>query len=185
MLQPAHNSMYPDSEVNAICALQDEIQGLQPTSHATTSTQGNLLNDVLSLSRYLKDSPSAMRVDMLEKLVIRARIAEVLGYNAFAYRRNARYPIISDIFVQSGQQLTADLPGDMYARVWGLLAPAVPDHLKTLDAGIYEAQWWKPVPPMDVEMIIRTPGIHLLGQPFEPENLTKGIAVRFAITCLL
>ena len=65
--------------------------------------------------------------------------------------------------------------------VWSLLDPVKPDHLKDLGQGVYEARWWKPVPMMDVELLRYTEGIVLQGQPYEPDNLPRGIAVRFSV----
>ena len=66
-------------------------------------------------------------------------------------------------------------------EVWALLDPVKPDHLKDLGSGTYEARWWKPVPMMDVELLRYTEGIVVQGQPFEPDNLPQGIAVRFSV----
>ncbi len=50
-----------------------------------------------------------------------------------------------------------------------------------LGGGIYEAIWAAPVPPMDVEILYRTPQVEIQGEPFEPEALPNGIAVDFSL----
>ncbi len=64
--------------------------------------------------------------------------------------------------------------------VWERIAPVIPDVLMELRAGVYEARWWTPVPKMDVEMLLATEGIIIIGHPYEPSNLPMGCAVRFA-----
>jgi hypothetical protein len=66
-------------------------------------------------------------------------------------------------------------------EVWGRLKPAVPDCLNELDDGSYIAKWWKPVPMMDVEIIIRTESLVVHGDPYEPDDLPGGIAVHFSV----
>ncbi len=66
--------------------------------------------------------------------------------------------------------------------VWNFILPVIPDTLSELDGGIYEARWWKPVPTMDIEILKRTDGVILEGVPFEPENLSGGIAVQFRLS---
>lgn len=66
--------------------------------------------------------------------------------------------------------------------VWDLIAPAVPDHMDDLGNGQYEARWWKPVPVMDIEILKYTEGICISTDPFEPENLPGGLALRFSVT---
>lgn len=65
--------------------------------------------------------------------------------------------------------------------VWDRIAPVIPDHLEALDGGIFEAQWWQPVPIMDLEILERTDGVILAGPPFEPVHLPGGLSVRFFI----
>ncbi|MCC6801988.1 MAG: hypothetical protein IT319_03810 [Anaerolineae bacterium] len=65
--------------------------------------------------------------------------------------------------------------------VWDLIAPAIPDTIRDLGSGQYEARWWKPVPVMDVELLKYTDGIRVLADPFEPVTLSGGLALRFAI----
>jgi hypothetical protein len=65
------------------------------------------------------------------------------------------------------------------AVVWDRIAPAVPDSLIELRGGIYEARWWTPVPRMDVETLLATEGIVIIGRPYEPDDLPMGCAVRF------
>jgi hypothetical protein len=66
--------------------------------------------------------------------------------------------------------------------VWELIAPTKPDHLEALRDGQYEARWWKPVPIMDIEILKYTEGVLICGEPFEPEGLIGGLAVRFSIS---
>lgn len=68
--------------------------------------------------------------------------------------------------------------------VWNFIRPAVPDTLRELEDGFYEARWWKPIPVMDIEILKRTDKITIEGVPFEPENLVGGIAIRFRLTDL-
>jgi hypothetical protein len=65
--------------------------------------------------------------------------------------------------------------------VWGLIAPAQPDHLDDLGNGLYEARWWKPVPIMDIEILKYTDGVFVDGEPFEPQTLPGGLALRFSV----
>ena len=66
--------------------------------------------------------------------------------------------------------------------VWDIIAPVVPDHMEELSQGVYEAQWWFPVPKMDIEILIRSEGIVVTEPPFEPAHLPGGLAVRFSVT---
>jgi hypothetical protein len=65
--------------------------------------------------------------------------------------------------------------------VWALIAPAVPDVLHEIRTGVYEAVWWTPIPHMDIEMLLHTDGIVIIGHAFEPVGLPKGRAVWFSI----
>lgn len=67
------------------------------------------------------------------------------------------------------------------SEVWYLLEPAIPDCLTELQDGTYIAKWWKPVPVMDIEIAQRTERIFVHGEPFEPQDLTDGIAIRFSV----
>ncbi len=67
------------------------------------------------------------------------------------------------------------------ASVWAFIHPAVPDTLREVDKGLYEARWWKPVPKMDIEIMKRTDGVILEGSPFEPDNLYGGLAIQFRL----
>jgi hypothetical protein len=67
-------------------------------------------------------------------------------------------------------------------EVWDFIAPVKPDHLEDLGNGQYEARWWKPVPVMDIEILMRTEGVLFQSEPFEPHNLAGGLAVRFSIS---
>lgn len=68
---------------------------------------------------------------------------------------------------------------DVSNAIWKTISPAVPDCLVNLGGGVYQATWWKPVPPMDLEIITRTDGIEMLCEPYEPDNLPGGMTVRF------
>lgn len=63
--------------------------------------------------------------------------------------------------------------------VWEVIAPVQPDSLQEFEDGVYEARWWKPVPMMDIELLLRTDGIDPIGKPYEPDDLSGGIGVRF------
>ena len=65
--------------------------------------------------------------------------------------------------------------------VWDWIAPVIPDHLECLGGDVFEAQWWSPVPIMDVEILMRTDGVTLIDAPFEPAHLPGGLAVRFSM----
>lgn len=67
------------------------------------------------------------------------------------------------------------------SEIWTLLKPAVPDCLESMPEDRYIAKWWKPVPVMDVEIILRTEGIRIHGEPYEPGDLPDGIAVCFSL----
>lgn len=66
-------------------------------------------------------------------------------------------------------------------RVWETITPAIPDRLDDLGEGVYEAKWWKPVPMMDVELLLSLGVVSIDEQPFEPANLPGGLAVRFSL----
>lgn len=65
--------------------------------------------------------------------------------------------------------------------VWELIKPVVPDCLEMTADGRCTAKWWKPYPVMDVEILMRTEGIRILGEPYEPSDLPGGIAVTFSL----
>lgn len=65
--------------------------------------------------------------------------------------------------------------------VWDILEPAVPDVLEAAEGQRYIAKWWKPVPPMDIEIMMRTDEILIHGQPFEPQDLPNGLAICFSV----
>ena len=79
---------------------------------------------------------------------------------------------------EQATRIITDVP---IRTVWQLLEPAIPDCLHALGNGLFEARWWKPVPMMDVEIIIHTDGLMMMGEPFEPSDLPNGIAVRFSV----
>ncbi|MBX3085232.1 MAG: hypothetical protein KF716_26600 [Anaerolineae bacterium] len=79
---------------------------------------------------------------------------------------------------EQATKIVIDVP---IRTVWQILEPAVPDCLHALGNGLFEARWWKPVPMMDVEIISRTEGLLMMGDPFEPADLPNGIAVRFSV----
>lgn len=66
--------------------------------------------------------------------------------------------------------------------VWDVIAPVSPDYLNDLGDGLYEARWWKPVPTMDIEILKYTDGVVINGDPFEPPNLSGGLALRFSVS---
>lgn len=66
-------------------------------------------------------------------------------------------------------------------EVWKLIEPVVPDVLVELQAGVYEARWWKPVPWKDVEMLLHTEVVIVVVEPYEPAELPNGCAVRFSV----
>ena len=66
--------------------------------------------------------------------------------------------------------------------VWDSIAPVKPDRLEDLGSGLYEAKWWKPVPMMDVEILKRTSGLSIHGEPCEPKQLPGGISIRFSVS---
>lgn len=66
--------------------------------------------------------------------------------------------------------------------VWDFIAPVTPDFLNYVGNGQYEARWWKPAPMMDIEILKYTEGVVICGEPFEPQNLAGGLAVRFSIS---
>mgnify|MGYP001218696525 CR=1 FL=1 len=66
-------------------------------------------------------------------------------------------------------------------EAWDFIAPVKPDHLTEVEAGLYEAQWWKPIPWMDVEILRRTDGIVIQYEERDPKRLPGGFLVRFSI----
>lgn len=66
-------------------------------------------------------------------------------------------------------------------QVWELLSPVQPDRIEDLGDGVYEARWWTPVPVMDVEILRRTEGVMIHSEPYEPQTLAGGLAVRFSV----
>lgn len=66
-------------------------------------------------------------------------------------------------------------------HVWDLLEPAIPDCLVQLGDNHYQASWWKPVPSGDIEIVQRNERIRVLNGPYEPENLSGGLALDFQI----
>jgi hypothetical protein len=65
--------------------------------------------------------------------------------------------------------------------IWSLISPAAPDCLEDLGEGVYEARWWHPVPMMDIEILARTEYVTTFGQPYEPQGMPNGLALRFRI----
>jgi hypothetical protein len=82
-------------------------------------------------------------------------------------------------------QVAAEQFRPVTSEVWDFIAPVTPDRLVNLGNGQFEARWWKPVPMMDVEILKHTEGIQLHGDPFEPPNLTGGLACRFSVAVYL
>lgn len=66
--------------------------------------------------------------------------------------------------------------------VWNRIAPASPDHIAVIDQDVFEAQWWSPVPMMDVEILLRTEGVKIVSPVSEPPKLAGGISVRFTFS---
>jgi hypothetical protein len=65
--------------------------------------------------------------------------------------------------------------------VWQFLDPVQPDSLIRVDAEVFEAVWWQPVPWMDIEILRRTEGVIIHNEIASPDKLPGGIAVRFAL----
>lgn len=82
------------------------------------------------------------------------------------------------VWCETVRRLYSHVPLD---QVWDVINPAVPDTLNDLGGGIYEAIWAAPVPPMDIEILSRTPQVEVQGTPFEPEGVPNGIAVHFSL----
>ncbi|MBI5666389.1 MAG: hypothetical protein HZC41_00155 [Chloroflexi bacterium] len=92
---------------------------------------------------------------------------------------------IGQILVQAQAWCQAALPvlaGLSLQGVWDFIAPVKPDHLRQLAPGVFEAQWWKPVPWMDVEILRRTEGVTIHQEETDPKHLPGGMAVRFSVT---
>jgi hypothetical protein len=68
------------------------------------------------------------------------------------------------------------------AQVLEIIDPVNPDNLYMIGPNIFEAKWGPPVLMMDIEILRGTPGIVVLGEPFEPEHLPGWLAVHFAVT---
>ena len=64
---------------------------------------------------------------------------------------------------------------------WEFISPAMPDSLQELGNGHYLAKWWRPVPMHEVQLLLQVRGIKIHREPYEPENLPEGMAVRFSI----
>lgn len=71
------------------------------------------------------------------------------------------------------------------SHVWQVLEPAIPDCLQEVENGVYVAKWWKPVPMMDIEILLRTDGVMVHSTPYEPHRLPGGLAVRFSLAAAL
>lgn len=78
------------------------------------------------------------------------------------------------------QMIAQSQSGLALQAVWDLIAPVKPDHLCQVSPGIFEAQWWKPIPWMDVEILRRTDGVTIYDEKANPKHLPGGIAVRFS-----
>ena len=91
---------------------------------------------------------------------------------------------IGQIWVQS--QMWCQRAGTQYRlnvnEIWDIIAPVAPDHLNYLGDGQYEARWWKPAPSMDLEILKFTDGVVIAGEPYEPPNLSGGLALRFSVS---
>jgi hypothetical protein len=59
--------------------------------------------------------------------------------------------------------------------------PVDPESIVPLGDGWYEARWCSPVPVMDLEVLRRTEGIEVFGEPFEPDGLPGWMAMRFRL----
>ena len=66
-------------------------------------------------------------------------------------------------------------------QVWEFIAPVSPDNIQTLGNGVFEAKWAAPVPSMDIEIMLRTEGVHVYGDVFQPSNLPNGKGIRFSV----
>ena len=91
--------------------------------------------------------------------------------------------VIGMISIMTKHLLVPDkkIKPNILGNVWAFIHPAIPDTLREVDRGLYEARWWKPVPKMDIEILKHTDGVILEGSPFEPENLSGGIAIQFRL----
>ncbi len=69
--------------------------------------------------------------------------------------------------------------------VWDIIAPAIPDHIVQLSYNTFEAQWWSPIPMMDIEILQRTEGITILTAPMEPKHLPGGLSVQFTLSLVV
>jgi hypothetical protein len=66
-------------------------------------------------------------------------------------------------------------------HVWKSIEPAVPDCIEQVAPNVFEARWWKPVPTNDIQILCHANNVEVIGEPFEPQHLPLGIAVRFTV----
>ncbi len=195
----------------SLLTLDSEIQTIMSTpSLVYDELAGIIMSHVEEISQYVpgvnctaENAPGGL-LECIDRLVGIIQVpADVASYDLYREAGNCRDQLTSFLQVMNkpaahpnsddstlSQILTqteawrkrvADELDLSNKDVWELIAPAIPDHLVNLGSGEYEARWWKPVPLMDIEILKMTEGV-ICDEPFEPEGLTGGLAVRFAVS---
>lgn len=78
----------------------------------------------------------------------------------------------------SNYEIKRNLSG---SEVLEIIDPADPASLQSFTPGVWTAKWAPPVPGGDLEILKRTPGIKIVKNEYEPENLPEWVAVQFII----
>lgn len=144
----------------------------------------DLLASIERLTEITRTSPHAASRQMYQEAsACLGEIADFLRIMNHAAAHSYKSTTLDNILIEANNWCSL-VPATLKSSdsdVWDLIAPAIPDHIEVLGNGQYEARWWKPVPVMDVEILKYTDGIHILADPFEPETLSGGLALRFAV----
>lgn len=168
-----------------IAAHLAQLDGYLVNADHTIRVPDQLLHLLLRLNRLTSappdfSSPSEQHevTDLLRDLETFLRQMNVVLDDSF------EETVVGSLWTQAQKWCTAvprSRVGAAISDVWAMLKPAVPDCLEATTNERYIAKWWKPVPVMDVEIILRTEGLRVCGEPYEPDDLPGGIAVCFSL----
>ncbi len=164
-----------------------QINAYLPNAAHEVHVPDDLLQLLLRLDRMLSIAPEySSMAQQDEAYNLLHEIEHFLRQMNVSFDEDFESTLIGRIWSQGREWHTrasqGGAPPKRVSDVWELIKPAVPDCLEMSPDGRCTAKWWKPYPVMDVEILLRTEGIRILAEPYEPSDLPGGIAVTFSLT---
>ncbi len=164
----------------------EELRGIVPLSASAANPPEDIVGCLQRLVEICQHtSPEQARKLAGEAQACQARVERFLELMNQRFDPPFWQTEIGQILEQSRAWRRAvalgETPAQTAESVWDLIAPAKPDHLEVVSDGVYEAQWWKPVPQMDVYLLKHTEGVVIHEEIKNPKGLPHGLAIRFSV----